>query len=604
MSTTDSSPDEEPPSSRHIGPHEPASDSDAAGGGPGTRLLSLITVAAVDRTMLRPAVARGAALVLSVALLVSVVAPVFVGPAAALVQGEPDVSLTVTDNSVSAGETTTLEVNVVNRAELEQGSSVGNVEAERRVTTARGLTLSPESNGPVTVETDVAAVGSVSDGAAVPAEIDLTVAEDADPGTYRVPVEIEYRQTTQISEQDTRTTNEETVTERRTVRVVVDEDARFEVVGVESRSPGESGTFALEVENNGTATANDAVVELSSLTGDVQFGAGGSGGGQSQQAQGGQSQGQQGARTFVGQWEPGERRTLLFQGTVDEDTPVTELPASLSVDYVDDAGVEFASESTVGITPEGDQAFTFESSDSNLRVGQEGTVRGTFVNEGPGEAENVVVTLEPPGRNVEVLEPELALGDLAAGESVDVAFDVEVSSSGRAGDRQFTLSTEYESAGGDDRTADPVRFREPVDPSRDVFAVSAADATVTAGETERVVLSVTNNQEQTVTDVSAKLFTSQPLSVDDDEAFVAELEPGETAEIPFRVSASGSAMAKDYPVSIDFQYVDESGETRLTDSYRLPVRVEEASGGLLGLFGLAGTASLALLIPFARFWQR
>lgn len=567
--------------------------------------------------MPRSSVARAVPVLVSIAVLLSLLAPFVVGPAAALVQGEPDVSLTVADNRLSAGESTTLEVNAVNRGDLEQGSNQGNVQAENRVTTARGLTLEPRSQGPVTVRTGEAAIGSLADGAAAPARFQVTVAEDADPGTYEIPVEVEYRYTSQVSEEGTRTYSDESVSETRTVRVVVDEDARFEVVDVEGQAPGESGTFALEVENTGEATANDAVVGLSSLTGDMQFGAGG--GQQNQQAQqsrqsqqgqsnqqgqqtqqGQSSQGsQQGAQTFVSEWAPGERRTLLFRGSVAEDAPVTELPASLSVEYTDDSGVSFASESTVGITPSDDQQFSFEPRNGSLRVGQEGAVEGTFTNEGPGEARNVVVTLEPPGRNVEVLEPELALGDLEAGESVDVSFDVEVSSSGRAGDRQFTLSSDYESADGDDRTGDAIRFRQRVEPSRDVFGVEATESSVTAGETGRLVLQVTNNRDETVSDVSAKLFASQPLSVDDDEAYIAALEPGETAEIPFRVSAGGDSMSKDYPVSVDFQYVDGNGETRLTDSYRIPVTVEESDGGLFGLFRMAGTASLALLVPAA-----
>lgn len=570
--------------------------------------------------MQRPLLARAVPVVLTLIVVCSVVAPLFVGPAVALVQGEPNVSLTVADNRLSAGETTTLEVSAVNRGDLEQGSDQGNVQANSRVTTARGLTIHPSSQGPITVRSGDIALGSLQDGAAAPAQFQVTVAEGTAPGTYEVPVEVEYRYTEQVSEQGSRTYQDETVSEERAIQVVVDEDARFEVVDVEARSPGESGTFALDVENTGEATANDAVVGLSSLTGDMQFGAGGDGSaqaGQGQSAQLGQQgqdqqQGGQGAQqarssqssgqsasVFVEEWVPGEQRTLVFSGSVAEDAPVTDLPASLSFEYTDDRGVEFASESTIGITPEGDQTISFEPGNSTLRVGQEGTVRGTVVNEGPNEVRNAVVTLEPPGRNAEVLEPEVAVGDLEPGEEVDVTFDVEVSSSGRSGERQFSLTTDYENVDGDDRTTDPIRFRQTVEPRMDVFSVDASSTSVTAGGDGRIVLEVTNNQDETVTDVSAKLFASSPLSADDDEAFIAELEPGETAEVPFRVSAGGGAMAKDYPVSVDFQYVDESGETRLTDSYRIPVTVEEDDGGLFGLFGMAGTASLALLVPAA-----
>ncbi|MFQ3318428.1 MAG: putative repeat protein (TIGR01451 family) [Natronomonas sp.] len=517
--------------------------------------------------MVRSSVSDFVTVMLAVLLVGTLVAAVAT-PAAANVSGEPELTLTTADNRVSAGETTTLAVNVVNRGEIDRGSDRGNVQAEQRVATARGVTLQARSTGPITVRTRTAAIGSVPDGAAIPARFDITVADDAEPGTYRVPVDVEYKYTPFIGERGGFSQRNEEVEKRRYVRVVVDEEARFEVTSVEAQAPGDSGTFTLALENTGTATANDAVVSLSSLSSDLRFGDG------------------QASQVYVEEWQPGERRTLQFRGSVADDAPLSELPASLSVEYEDNNSVSFASTSTFGITPDDDQSFRVENVDSTLRVAQDGTLTGTVVNEGPRAADNVVVTLSPPSQNVNVLEPEVALGTLDPGEAATVNFDVEVSSAARAGPRQFTLQTQYENADGDTKMADVIRFRQAVDARRDVFSVETRESNVTAGGDARVVLAVTNNRDEPVTDVSAKMFTSQPLSVDDDEAFIDDLEPGETVTVPFRVSADGGAMQKDYPVSVDFQYVDESGETRLTDSYRLPVTVEESSGGLFGgLFG-------------------
>lgn len=639
--------------------------------------------------MFRPA-ASLTVLALSVVVLVSVFAPILAAPATANVTGEPEISLTVADNRVTAGETTSLEVSVVNRGEVDSGSSEGNINAERRVTAARGLTLRPRDDSPITVHTRERAVGNVPDGEAVPTRFEITVDEDADPGTYTIPVEVRYKYTPFISERQSRTQTDRVRSETRYIKVVVDEDARFEVIDVDAPAPGDSGTLDVEVVNAGSATANDAVIGVTSLAGDLAVGNDASG------------------ETYVEEWKPGETRELTFRASVDADAADSELPATLSAEYTADdvafesqsrfgvepsalgtlrvtdiestAGpgsdgvmlvtlkhtgdrpladttVEFASRSSglrfgadgrtttayvgnvapdtqrtvrveasfaeearsrdyavdltmnyderggtggtehqvIGVEPDDAQTFAFENVESTLRVAQDGTVRGTVVNEGPNEVRNVVVTLSPPGENVQVLEPEVALGTLEPGERVAVAFDVEVSSAARAGPRQFTLETDYENLEGDARSADDIRFRETIQPRRDVFTVEPVNATITAGESDRVVLKVTNNKDETVTDVSAKVFASQPLSVSDDEAFVDELEPGETARLPFRVSAADSAMEKAYPISVDFQYVDESGETRLTDSYRVPVSVEEESGGLFGSVGPAIPAALAAL---------
>ncbi|MFT4882673.1 MAG: hypothetical protein ACI8U4_000167 [Natronomonas sp.] len=525
-----------------------------------------------------PSAARFAAIALSVTLFVSVLAPFLAGPATANITGEPDISLTIADNRVDAGETTTLEVSVVNRGELDSGSEVGNARAEQRATTARGLTLDPKDNGPITVHTNTQAVGNVPDGEAIPARFEITVDEDADPGTYTVPVDVSYKYSPFVSERASHSQRNEVRSRTKSVRVVVDEDGNFEVTGVESTAEsGGDGWVEVTLDHTGDRIVDDATVEFRSRSSGLRFGA------------------SDRTTAYLGTVEPGERRTVRVEGAFAEDARSRDYAADLTMSYDERGGDRTGERHVVGVEPDVDQTFAFENVDSTLRVAQDGTVRGTVVNEGPNEARNVVVTLSPPGQNVEVLEPEVAVGDLDAGERVDVAFDVEISSAARAGPRQFTISTEYQNLDGDTQRADDVRFRQTVEPRRDVFTVEPVNATATAGGSDRIVLAVTNNKDETVTDVSAKVFASQPLSVSDDEAFVDELEPGETAELPFRISAADNAMQKDYPISVDFQYVDEDGETRLTDSYRVPVGVEEQSGGLFGSIGPAIPTALAAL---------
>ncbi|MFT4885478.1 MAG: hypothetical protein ACI8U4_003004, partial [Natronomonas sp.] len=526
----------------------------------------------------RSACSRIAVVALVSLLLVSAVAPFFAGTAAANVTGEPDISLTIADNRVDAGQSTSLEVRIVNRGELESGSDIGNVQAERRATTARGLTLDPKDSGPITVHTNTQAVGNVPDGEAIPARLDITVAEDADPGTYRIPVEVSYIYSPFVSERASHSQRNEVRSRTKHVRVVVDEEGHFEVTGVESSAePGSDGRVAVTLNHTGDRTLDDTTVEFQSRSSGLAFGA------------------SDRTTAYLGTVEPGDQRTVQVEASFAEDARTREYPVDLTMSY-DERGSDGTGErDVIGVAPDDDQTFAFENVTSTLRVGQDGTVRGTVVNEGPNEARNVVVTLAPPSDNVQVLEPEVALGELEAGERVPVAFDIEISSAAREGPRQFTLRTDYENLDGDTRSADDVRFRQTVEQRRDVFTVEPVNATLTAGSSDRVVLAVTNNDDETVTDVSAKVFASQPLSMSDDEAFIDELEPGETARIPFRVSAAGNAMEKAYPISIDFQYVDESGETRLTDSYRVPVDVEEQSGGLFGSISPAIPTALAAL---------
>jgi hypothetical protein len=208
-----------------------------------------------------------------------------------------------------------------------------------------------------------------------------------------------------------------------------------------------------------------------------------------------------------------------------------------------------------------------------------------------------VLVLEDPGSNVEATEREFAIGDLETGEAASFDYEIEVSSSARSGPRQFTYRLRYDDADGDTRQSDPLYARHEIAPSQQVFDVET-NATVSAGGSSRLTVDVTNNGEEPVSDVSAKLFADSPISVDDDEAFVDEIGPGETETVTFSIAAAGSATPKVYPVSLDFQYDEPDGDTKLSDTYRVPIEVTESGGGggILSLFAGAGMGGIGLAL--------
>jgi hypothetical protein len=619
-------------------------------------------------------------------------------PAAAVAgadtRGEPDLSVELPDNRVSAGEVTTLQLQVTNTATVE--SSDRSPSDVRRVTSARGVSVRLRSaDAPFDVRTTGRTLGVVADGATVPAAFEVAVDEDAEPGSYRVPVEVEYEFTELIAADDS-FRDTDTVEETFFVRVRVVPEARFEVVGTSTDAVvGGSGTVNLTVENTGSAAAEDAALTVQSGNPSLTFG------------------GSPTAESHVGDWPAGERRTFEFGANVAGDAEPRSLLLRTTVDYEDvdgvartaslSAGVTPAREGTVRVTgvettaapgdtgrltlelentadrplrnarlelrspnaaltfggsptvtafvgewgsgetrevtvesafaegaeeqayavdasvtydatdgrtartrtvtfgarPAAEQSFALGSTDASLRVDSEGTLSGTVTNDGPAAVENAVLVLEDPGSNVVATEREFALGDLEAGASGSFEYEVEVSSSARSGPRQFTYRLRYDEADGDTRQSDPLHARHEVAPSRQVFQVET-DASVGAGGSTGLDVRVTNNGDEPVTDVSAKLFADSPISVSDDEAFVSTIDPGETETLTFTIGAAGSATPKTYPVSLDFQYDEPDGDTKLSDTYRVPVEVTErqGGGGILGLgpFAGAGVAGVGLAL--------
>jgi hypothetical protein len=521
----------------------------------------------------------GLVVVLAVAAFAGVAAAQSGGPTSGY-GGEPSLDAYAPSPTVSPGDRGQFTIQVANDGEVTEGIPP----TREAVTTARNVRVDVDADGtPLSVRSGARSIGSVTENQPRSVPIQLEVPSGVEPGTYDLEVELEYAYTDRVYPSLV-TTSEASRTVTRTVSVVVEDGPRFSVRTLATDAQvGGSGTTTVEVENVGTETAREVTVQLTAESQQLTFDAAPT------------------ARAAVGSLAPGESSTVEYGVDVAPGATRRSYPVAAAVSFEDEDGFAGLDDRpSLQVTPLAEQTVSVVDVESPLRVAEEGTLQATVVNEGPADLTNAVVTLRPPSGNVNVIEPEVAIGDLAAGESTDVSFDVEVATAARAGSRQFTLATEYEDAAGETRAADPVRFRAPVGPERDAFGVDTGSATVTAGGSSRITMRVTNRLDEPVTDVSAKLFASSPLSADDDEAYVASLEPGETVEIPFRVAAAGAALPKDYPISVDFQYVDDAGETRLSDSYRRPVTLVESSGGLFGFLPPIGfLAAGAVVVPLA-----
>ena len=513
-------------------------------------------------------------------LLVAVVLLSVAGVAAADVRGNPTLSVYLPDNRVEPGATTTLELSLQNEGNVEEG---GTDEQEARVTTARDVRVRLGAGAaPLEVETSTQPVGNVPEGVAGPVSFVVTVDEAATAGTYALPVTVDYTYTSEI---DTDTPGEpeyrtRSATLETTVDVVVEERARFEVDGATADvAVGATGDVTVRLRHVGNEAARDAAVTLDARDPALTFGEANS------------------ATTFVGDWAPGEVRSVTVSARVAAGADARPLPVAVTVEYVDADGATRTSDPlTAGVAPRAEQSFAVDRVESTLAVGDEGTLRGRLTNTGESTVRNVVVVFGTDTENVVPVETEYAVGDLAPGASATFAFDAEISDAADAGPRQLSLTVRYRDAGDDVRRSDPLDVRVDVGERRDVFDVEPLDATFAPGSSGVLELRVTNAGEEPVADVSAKLFTDDPLSSADDEAFVDALAPGESVVVRFELSAAGDALGKDYPVSVDFQYDDAEGDTRLSNTYDVPVTVVERTGGA-GLDPLVvGGAVVGLLV--------
>ncbi len=327
-----------------------------------------------------------------------------------------------------------------------------------------------------------------------------------------------------------------------------------------SLSIGGTDTLSGTITNTGPMTANNAVVQFNETPIAQAVGGG----------------------YAVGSLAPGESAEFSFRVNVDEGADAGPRQFGIQTSFRNANGDQLRSDAVDIRVPVGanDPGFEIQDVESTLRVGEEGTLDGTIVNTGDDRVTDAVVRFEDPGPTVTPIEDSVAIGDLGPGEAANFSFDVEVTSSSSAGPRQFDLTVSYRDADNAARASGDIPTRAAVGPGTAEFDVDPVDGNLSAGSGGEFRVTVTNTREYTVSDLSAKIYTDSPLSTSDDEAFVDELEPGESTTITFQLSADGGATEKTYPVKMDFQYDDEEGDTIISDTYQVPVDVAGSSGGL------------------------
>ena len=488
-------------------------------------------------------------------------------PAAADVTGEPDLSAVFTDNTVTPGEERQLQLQLINRGDVDEGSA-RNPQWTDRVTTARGLTVTVQDDDvPIDVRTGAQAVGSLPEGAASPLSIPVTVDDGASPGTYTVDVTVEYRYTTRIDDNDGDET-ERTVRRTLPVTLEVEDDASFDVVDVDSEvRAGSTETVSLTVENGGSTAATDATLALESPNADLTVGEATS------------------ATRSVGTLEPGQRITVDYEVTAAPSARSGNYAMTLTAEYEADGVSRSSDPTTLSVAPDPQQEFGVVNATSAVAVGDTGSVTVQLRNDGPLAVDDAEVRLESTSGQLSFGGSASAsrfVGSWVPNETRTVTYDI--TATGDAEPRDYTLSATvtYRDDEGDVATA-PSRSLGVAPAPEQTFGVSNTSATLAVGQDGRLRGTVTNTGERPA-DSAVVVFTSESGTVTaiETEAPVGTLAPGESANfaVPLEVASSAEAGPKQFSVAVQYRNADDQQRQSDTFDVRADVGPDTDTFGL------------------------
>ncbi|KAA9398879.1 sialidase [Haloarcula sp. CBA1130] len=509
------------------------------------------------------------------------------GTAIAAVTGSPDFDATFVDNTVTPGEETTLDVVLVNSGTIDSGSSTQGVQSSE-VTTARGTTVKVnDGDAPITVTTSKQAVGSVPEGKTEPISFEVSVADDASPGDYTVPVIVEYEYTSYISENDG-ARDEETTTERIELELEIDDDAAFDVVNVDSGARVDStGTVAVTVENTGDEPAREASVTLQSTNPELTVGSDTS------------------SSRFIDTWAAGEQRTLRYRVGASGDARAEPYQFDLQVDFDDTSGVrKSATASSLGITPAREQTFTVESTDSAVAVDDSGTYNVTVRNDGPVTVSDATVQLTSQSSAITFGQSGSTsqfVGSWEPGETRTISVDAHASEDAKTRSYALSASVSYDDPEGDAGVEDGISLGLTPEPEQS-FAMGDVESSLQAGDDGTLEASLTNTGDQTVRNVVLNwASTHDNISPKETQYAVGDLEPGESATVSFDADVSDNANSG--PRQFDFvaNYRNSEGDKRESDTLEIRQSVDGSADEFIiettnASVGVGGSSTLEVTI--------
>jgi hypothetical protein len=349
----------------------------------------------------------------------------------------------------------------------------------------------------------------------------------------------------------------------------------------------DDGILTLTIRNGGPLNLSEASVQVAANDAAISFGSGGTGEAVEFQDTAFETEGagQPTSEAFVGNWTAGETKTINYQVGASENALARNytLVATVNARDEDDEAIT-AQSREFGFEPRSAQTFAIEGTGNTLRVGEDGQINGTVTNTGNETVSGVALLLNSEGETILPRETQYAVGTLAPGEAADFGFRIGISEAAEAGPRIFEFETRYRNDDGEERVDGTQDIFVDVAPQRDAFVVGAVDETLEPGGSRTIEVELTNNLDYTVENVRAKIFPESPLESSNDESFVVRLDPGETGTFVFDLSASGNAVPKEYPLSVDVRYDDNRGEPQLAGTYDVPVEVEQGSDGGVSLW--------------------
>jgi hypothetical protein len=240
-----------------------------------------------------------------------------------------------------------------------------------------------------------------------------------------------------------------------------------------------------------------------------------------------------------------------------------------------------------------------EAVPGDLVSGSEGYLDLKIRNAGLENGTSASVKLVRNGKSPIVpTDSTIFIGDFPSGGVVTCRYKISVEKDATNQTYPVDLAVTYTNREGTVVTSSKTTFGVPVNDAPG-FTVTSAVPDVPLGTDSTIEVTYRNNGNVMVRDAQARLKPHNPVTASDNNAFLGDIAPGETAIAVFVIHAQADAETGEHTLDSTIRYRDAKGTSIESDPVAVRLNIVPAQGGLAAIPGGIATVLVVIVLILA-----
>jgi len=250
------------------------------------------------------------------------------------------------------------------------------------------------------------------------------------------------------------------------------------------------------------------------------------------------------------------------------------------------------------------KAQVIEAVPEQLTVGSDGYLNLKIKNIGPENGTLASVKLLRNGESPIIpVDSTVFIGDFRSGDTITCRYKVSVSNDATNQTYPVDLAVSYMNREGTVVSSAKTTVGVPVN-EQPVFAVISSIPEIPRATESTIDVSYRNNGKVTVYDASVRITPHAPVSASDNNAFLGDIAPGETATATFVLLADQNAETGEQTFDSTIRYRDTTGISIASDPIPVQLKIVPSAGGISPLVIIGIIAVLIIGAAFFVYQQK